>query len=202
LQQEDLGFTAKNPRWAISYKYKAATAVTKLEKVTYQVGRTGAITPVANLTPVQLAGTTVKRASLYNADELERLDLHENDTVFVEKGGEIIPKIVGVDIENRAPNAVKIIYQTHCPECNTELIRKEGEAIHYCPNLNHCPPQIIGAMEHFVSRKAMNIDSLGGETVAAFYKIGLIKTYADLYDLKYEQRECRALPSMQNIVNP
>jgi len=187
LQQEDLGFTAKNPRWAISYKYKAATAVTKLEKVTYQVGRTGAITPVANLTPVQLAGTTVKRASLYNADELERLDLHENDTVFVEKGGEIIPKIVGVDIENRAPNAVKIIYQTHCPECFTELIRKEGEAIHYCPNLNHCPPQIIGAMEHFVSRKAMNIDSLGGETVAAFYKIGLIKTYADLYDLKYEQ---------------
>jgi len=187
LQQEDLGFTAKNPRWAISYKYKAATAVTKLEKVTYQVGRTGAITPVANLTPVQLAGTTVKRASLYNADELERLDLHENDTVFVEKGGEIIPKIVGIDIENRAPNAVKIIYQTHCPECNTELIRKEGEAIHYCPNLSHCPPQIIGAMEHFVSRKAMNIDSLGGETVAAFYKIGLIKTYADLYDLKYEQ---------------
>lgn len=187
LQQEDLGFTAKNPRWAISYKYKAATAVTKLEKVTYQVGRTGAITPVANLTPVQLAGTTVKRASLYNADELERLDLHENDTVFVEKGGEIIPKIVGVDFENRAPNAVKIIYQTHCPECNTELIRKEGEAIHYCPNLSHCPPQIIGAMEHFVSRKAMNIDSLGGETVAAFYKLGLIKTYADLYDLKYEQ---------------
>lgn len=187
LQQEDLGFTAKNPRWAISYKYKAATAVTKLEKVTYQVGRTGAITPVANLTPVQLAGTTVKRASLYNADELERLDLHENDTVFVEKGGEIIPKIVGIDIENRAPNAVKIIYQTHCPECNTELIRKEGEAIHYCPNLSHCPPQIIGAMEHFVSRKAMNIDSLGGETVAAFYKLGLIKTYADLYDLKYEQ---------------
>ncbi len=187
LQQEDLGFTAKNPRWAISYKYKAATAVTKLEKVTYQVGRTGAITPVANLTPVQLAGTTVKRASLYNADELERLDLHENDTVFVEKGGEIIPKIVGVDIENRAPNAVKIIYQTHCPECNTELIRKEGEAIHYCPNASHCPPQIIGAMEHFVSRKAMNIDSLGGETVAAFYKIGLIKTYADLYDLNYEQ---------------
>lgn len=187
LQQEDLGFTAKNPRWAISYKYKAATAITKLEKVTYQVGRTGAITPVANLTPVQLAGTTVKRASLYNADELERLDLHENDTVFVEKGGEIIPKIVGVDFENRAPNAVKIIYQTHCPECNTELIRKEGEAIHYCPNLSHCPPQIIGAMEHFVSRKAMNIDSLGGETVAAFYKLGLIKTYADLYDLKYEQ---------------
>jgi DNA ligase (NAD+) len=187
LQQEDLGFTAKNPRWAISYKYKAATAVTKLEKVTYQVGRTGAITPVANLTPVQLAGTTVKRASLYNADELERLDLHENDTVFVEKGGEIIPKIVGVDTEKRLADAQKIIYQTHCPECNTELIRKEGEAIHYCPNASHCPPQIIGAMEHFVSRKAMNIDSLGGETVAAFYKIGFIKTYADLFDLKYEQ---------------
>ena len=187
LQQEDLGFTAKNPRWAISYKYKAATAVTVLEKVTYQVGRTGAITPVANLKPVQLAGTTVKRASLYNADEIERLDLHENDTVFVEKGGEIIPKIVGVDVENRNPNAAKIVYQDICPECKTALIRKEGEVIHYCPNLNHCPPQIIGAIEHFVSRKAMNIDSLGGETVAAFYKLGLIKTYADLYDLKYEQ---------------
>ena len=187
LQQEDLGFTAKNPRWAISYKYKAATAVTVLEKVTYQVGRTGAITPVANLKPVQLAGTTVKRASLYNADEIERLDLHENDTVFVEKGGEIIPKIVGVDAENRNPNAIKIVYQIICPECKTALVRKEGEVIHYCPNVNHCPPQIIGTIEHFVSRKAMNIDSLGGETVAAFYKLGLIKTYADLYDLKYEQ---------------
>ncbi len=187
LQQEDLGFTAKNPRWAISYKYKAATAVTVLEKVTYQVGRTGAITPVANLKPVQLAGTTVKRASLYNADEIERLDLHENDTVFVEKGGEIIPKIVGVDLENRNPNAIKIVYQSICPECKTELVRKEGEVIHYCPNVNHCPPQIIGAIEHFVSRRAMNIDSLGGETVAAFYKLGLIKTYANLYDLKYDQ---------------
>jgi DNA ligase (NAD+) len=187
LQQEDLGFTAKNPRWAISYKYKAATAVTVLEKITYQVGRTGAITPVANLKPVQLAGTTVKRASLYNADEIERLNLHENDIVFVEKGGEIIPKIVGVDVENRNPNAIKIEYQTICPECNTALIRKEGEVIHYCPNISHCPPQIIGSIEHFVSRKAMNIDSLGGETVAAFYKLGLIKTYADLYDLKYEQ---------------
>ncbi len=187
LQQEDLGFTAKNPRWAISYKYKAATAVTVLEKVTYQVGRTGAITPVANLKPVQLAGTTVKRASLYNADEIERLDLHENDTVFVEKGGEIIPKIVGVDAENRNPNAIKIVYQSICPECKTALVRKEGEVIHYCPNVNHCPPQIIGTIEHFVSRRAMNIDSLGGETVAAFYKLGLIKTYADLYDLKYEQ---------------
>ncbi len=187
LQQEDLGFTAKNPRWAISYKYKAATAVTVLEKVTYQVGRTGAITPVANLKPVQLAGTTVKRASLYNADEIERLDLHENDTVFVEKGGEIIPKIVGVDLENRNAHAIKIVYQSICPECKTELVRKEGEVIHYCPNVNYCPPQIIGAIEHFVSRRAMNIDSLGGETVAAFYKLGLIKTYADLYDLKYEQ---------------
>ncbi len=187
LQQEDLGFTAKNPRWAISYKYKAATAITVLEKVTYQVGRTGAITPVANLKPVQLAGTTVKRASLYNADEIERLDLHENDTVFVEKGGEIIPKIVGVDVENRNPNAIKIVYQSICPECKTELVRKEGEVIHYCPNINHCPPQIIGAIEHFVSRRAMNIDSLGGETVAAFYKLGLIKTYANLYDLKYDQ---------------
>lgn len=187
LQQEDLGFTAKNPRWAISYKYKAATAITQLEKVTYQVGRTGAITPVANLKPVQLAGTTVKRASLYNADELERLDLHDADTVFVEKGGEIIPKIVGVDVNKRSAEAQKIIYATECPECKTELVRKEGEAIHYCPNISHCPPQIIGSIEHFVSRKAMNIDSLGGETVAAFYKLGLIKTYADLYDLKYEQ---------------
>ncbi|MFZ4798496.1 MAG: NAD-dependent DNA ligase LigA [Bacteroidia bacterium] len=187
LQQEDLGFTAKNPRWAISYKYKAATAITQLQKVTYQVGRTGAITPVANLKPVQLAGTTVKRASLYNADEIERLDLHENDTVFVEKGGEIIPKIVGVDVESRNANAIKIVYQTSCPECKTELVRKDGEVIHYCPNVNHCPPQIIGAIEHFVSRKAMNIDSLGGETVAAFYRLGLIKTYADLYDLKYEE---------------
>lgn len=187
LQQEELGFTAKNPRWAISYKYKAATAVTQLERVTYQVGRTGAITPVANLKPVQLAGTTVKRASLYNADEVTRLDLHIADTVFVEKGGEIIPKIVGVDVSKRSPDAQKVIYATQCPECGTELIRKEGEAIHYCPNTNHCPPQIIGSIEHFVSRKAMNIDSLGGETVAAFYKLGLIKTYADLYDLKYEQ---------------
>jgi DNA ligase (NAD+) len=184
LQQEDLGFTAKNPRWAISYKYKAATAVTKLEKVTYQVGRTGAITPVANLTPVQLAGTTVKRASLYNADELERLDLHENDTVFVEKGGEIIPKIVGVDTENRAPNAVKIIYQTHCPECNTELIRKEGEAIHYCPNPSHCPPQILGGFEHFVSKKAMNIDGLGGKYLEILFDNGEIRTFADLFKLK------------------
>jgi DNA ligase (NAD+) len=201
LQQEDLGFTAKNPRWAISYKYKAATAVTKLEKVTYQVGRTGAITPVANLTPVQLAGTTVKRASLYNADELERLDLHENDTVFVEKGGEIIPKIVGVDTDNRELNAVKIIYHTHCPECNTELIRKEGEAIHYCPNASHCPPQILGGFEHFVSKKAMNIDGLGGKYLEVLFDNGKIKNFADLFSLKNQRDSIIGLKSKLSYPN-
>lgn len=186
-QQQELGFTAKNPRWAISYKYKAQSALTQLEKVTYQVGRTGAITPVANLTPVLLAGTTVKRASLYNADEIDRLDLHELDWVYVEKGGEIIPKITGVDIEKRKPNALKIQYATYCPECNTPLIRKEGEAVHYCPNDGGCEPQLIGRIEHFIGRKAMNIDSLGGETIAGLFKKGLIQSYADLYELKYEQ---------------
>jgi DNA ligase (NAD+) len=186
-QQQELGFTAKNPRWAISYKYKAQSALTQLEKVTYQVGRTGAITPVANLTPVLLAGTTVKRASLYNADEIDRLDLHELDWVYVEKGGEIIPKITGVDIEKRKPNAPKIQYATNCPECNTPLIRKEGEAVHYCPNDGGCEPQLIGRIEHFIGRKAMNIDSLGGETIAGLFKKGLIQSYADLFELKYEQ---------------
>ncbi|MFN4082292.1 MAG: NAD-dependent DNA ligase LigA [Bacteroidia bacterium] len=187
LQQNELGFTAKVPRWAISYKYKAETAITRLLKVTYQVGRTGAITPVANLEPVLLAGTTVKRASLYNADEIERLDLHENDTVFVEKGGEIIPKITGVDVSKRYMFSKKVQYATHCPECNSVLVRKEGEAVHYCPNDSHCPPQLIGRIEHFISRKAMNIDSLGTETVAGLYKKGIIKSYADLYFLKPEQ---------------
>ncbi|MDP1725885.1 MAG: NAD-dependent DNA ligase LigA [Bacteroidota bacterium] len=186
-QQEDLGFTAKTPRWAISYKYKAETAITRLNQVSYQVGRTGAITPVANLKPVLLAGTTVKRASLYNADEMERLDLHEHDTVFVEKGGEIIPKIVGVDISKRDLFAKKIEYIKNCPECGSALIRKEGEVIHYCPNDSHCAPQLIGKIEHFISRKAMNIEGLGGETVAGLFNKGLIRSYADLYDLKPEQ---------------
>jgi DNA ligase (NAD+) len=185
--QKELGFTAKIPRWAIAYKYKAETATSILQSVTYQVGRTGAITPVANLKPVQLAGTTVKRASLYNADEIERLDLHEFDTVFVEKGGEIIPKIVGVEVSKRDLFASKIIYPTNCPECSTALTRKEGDAIHYCPNDSHCEPQLIGRIEHFVSRRAMNIDGLGGETVAGLFKLGLIQNYADLYHLTYEQ---------------
>jgi len=187
--QEELGFTAKNPRWAISYKYKAASVLTQLEKVSYQVGRTGAITPVANLKPVQLAGTTVKRASLYNADELVRLDLHEGDWVYVEKGGEIIPKITSVELSKRQENLFSnpIVYATHCPECGTELLRKEGEAIHYCPNEQGCPPQIIGKIEHFIGRRAMNVDSLGAETVGGLYRKGLIKNYADLYSLQFEQ---------------
>jgi len=185
-QQDELGFTAKTPRWAISYKYKTERAVTKLNKVTYQVGRTGAITPVANLTPVLLAGTTVKRASLYNSDEIERLNLYENDTVFVEKGGEIIPKIVGVDETKRTSDAVPVIYITHCPECNTLLQRKEGDALHYCPNESACKPQLKGKIEHFIGRKAMNIDSIGAETVAGLFDKGLIKNYGDLYDLRIE----------------
>ena len=187
FQQQELGFTAKTPRWAIAYKYKAESVSTLLNEVTYQVGRTGAITPVANLKPVQLAGTTVKRASLYNADEIERLDLHENDTVFVEKGGEIIPKITAVDLSKRLPDAKKIEYIQNCPECGTVLIRAEGEVVHYCPNDTACPPQLIGKIEHFIGRKAMNIDSLGAETVTGLHQKGLIKTYADLFELKYEQ---------------
>lgn len=186
-QQEELGFTAKSPRWAISYKYKTQSALTQLKKVTYQVGRTGAITPVANLNPVTLAGTTVKRASLYNADEIERLDLHEHDWVYVEKGGEIIPKVTSVELTKRAPDAHKIIYATHCPDCGTALIRQEGDVVHYCPNESGCPTQLIGKIEHFIGRRAMNIDSLGAETVSGLYKKGLIRNYADLYDLTYEQ---------------
>lgn len=186
-QQIDLGYTAKSPRWAISYKYKAQSALTQLNAITYQVGRTGAITPVANLTPVLLAGTTVKRASLYNADEIERLNLHHNDWVFVEKGGEIIPKVTGVDLTKRAVDATPYAYQTHCPECKSLLVRKPGEAIHYCLNEANCPPQIVGKIEHFISRRAMNIDSLGSETIAGLYKIGLIKNFADLYDLTAEK---------------
>ncbi|PTX43761.1 DNA ligase (NAD+) [Christiangramia gaetbulicola] len=185
-QQEELGHTAKSPRWAIAYKFKAEQESTRLKKITYQVGRTGAITPVANLEPVQLAGTVVKRASLHNADQIEKLDVRERDTVFVEKGGEIIPKIVGVDFTKRDPDSEPTKYATHCPECGTELVRNEGEAQHYCPNTNGCPPQIIGRIQHYISRKAMDIEGLGGETVALLVNAGLIENYADLYTLKKE----------------
>ena len=191
--QKQLGFTAKSPRWAIAYKFKAARVATLLESIAYQVGRTGSITPVANLKPVQLAGTTVKRASLHNADIIEKLDVRIGDTVFVEKGGEIIPKIIGVDLSKRA-TAIDLFetkseatpYITHCPECGTLLTRNAGEANHYCPNELGCPPQVKGKMEHFVMRKAMDIDSLGEETIAQLYEAGLIRTIADLYDLKKE----------------
>ncbi len=185
LQQEELGYTAKSPRWAIAYKFKTERVSTLLQFVSYQVGRTGAITPVANLNPVQLGGTTVKRASLYNADEILRLGLHEQDTVFVEKGGEIIPKIVGVDLEQRVNDAKAIEYITHCPECNSLLVRKEGDSLHYCPNELGCKPQLKGRIEHFTGRKAMNIDSLGAETISGLYDAGLIKNYGDLYDLNF-----------------
>jgi DNA ligase (NAD+) len=186
-QQQNLGFTAKSPRWAIAYKFKAEQVSTELLSIAYQVGRTGAITPVANLKPVALGGTTVKRASLHNADIIEKLDVRLGDMVFVEKGGEIIPKIIGVDLSKRKADSQPTHYITHCPECNTELQRNEGEANHFCPNENECPPQVIGKMEHFVSRKAMNIDSLGGETIVQLFKAGLVKNIADLYDLKKEQ---------------
>jgi DNA ligase (NAD+) len=183
-QQQELGFTAKSPRWAISYKYKAEEVETVLEHVSYQVGRTGAVTPVANLKPVQLAGTTVKRATLHNANEIERLDLHVGDSVYVEKGGEIIPKIINVNLDKRKADALPVIYPTHCPECETILIRKEGEVAFYCPNDEFCPPQIVGKIQHFISRKAMNIDGLGDETVESFYQRGLVKHISDLYNLK------------------
>ncbi|OWP78455.1 NAD-dependent DNA ligase LigA [Flavobacterium oreochromis] len=186
-QQEELGYTAKSPRWAIAYKFKAEQVITKLNSISYQVGRTGAITPVANLEPVQLAGTVVKRASLHNADQIEKLDIRINDEVFVEKGGEIIPKIVGVDESKRSASSTKTTYITHCPECQTELIRKEGEAQHYCPNYYGCPPQIIGRIQHYISRKAMDIEGLGGETVALLFKNQLVSNYADLYELKKDQ---------------
>jgi DNA ligase (NAD+) len=185
-QQEQMGFTAKTPRWAIAYKFKAESAATILESVTYQVGRTGAVTPVANLKPVQLAGTRVKRASLHNANEIERVGLRIGDTVFVEKGGEIIPKVTGVDISKRPYNSVPFQYIENCPECGTALIRKEGEAVHYCPNEKGCPPQLKGKMVHFIQRKAMNIDGIGEESIEQFYQAGLIKNVADLYELKFE----------------
>lgn len=186
-QQEMLGYTAKSPRWAISYKYTAERVSTKLLSVDFQVGRTGAITPVANLQPVQLAGTTVKRASLHNADQIDKLDLYYGDTVFVEKGGEIIPKIISVDITKRQENKSRVEYVLNCPECDTPLVRKEGEANHYCPNETGCPPQIKGKLEHFISRKAMNIESLGEGKIELLYERGLVKNVADLYNLTYEQ---------------
>ncbi len=202
-QQEELGYTSKSPRWAIAYKFKAAQVSTILNEITYQVGRTGAITPVANLEPVQLAGTTVKRASLHNADQIEKLDIRINDTVFVEKGGEIIPKIIAVDFAKRPDYSQQTIYATHCPECDTALIRTEGDAKHYCPNTYGCAPQITGRIQHFISRKAMDIDGLGGETVDLLRKEGLIENYADLYDLRVEQvipLERMAEKSAQNMI--
>ena len=187
-QQQELGFTAKSPRWAISYKYKAQEVETILEKVTYQVGRTGAVTPVANLRPVLLAGTTVKRATLHNSNEIKRLDLHLGDTVLVEKGGEIIPKIIAVNTSKRDHSALRVIYPEVCPECKTPLIRKEGEAVHYCPNDEDCPTQIVGKIQHFIGRKAMNIDGLGDETIESFYKKGFIVHISDLYTL-YEKED-------------
>lgn len=204
-QQKNLGFTAKSPRWAIAYKFQAERALTRLNKVTYQVGRTGAVTPVANLDPVQLSGTIVKRASLHNADIIEGLDLHIGDMVYVEKGGEIIPKITGVDKDARGMLiGEKVKFITHCPECGSKLIRFEGEAAHYCPNETACPPQIKGKIEHFISRKAMNIDGLGPETVDMFYRLGLINDTADLYQLKTDNiknLERMGEKSAENIVN-
>lgn len=201
--QEELGYTAKSPRWAIAYKFKSEQVSTKLNSISYQVGRTGAITPVANLEPVQLAGTIVKRASLHNADQIEKLDIRINDTVFVEKGGEIIPKIIAVDLTERPTDTEPTKYITHCPECNTELIRSEGEANHYCPNFYGCPPQIIGRVQHYISRKAMDIEGLGGETVALLFNNGLVHNYADLYELTVEQilpLERMAQKSAENLV--
>lgn len=186
-QQRALGYTAKNPRWAIAYKFKAERACTRLNEVTFQVGRTGAVTPVANMEPVQLAGTTVRRATLNNEDFIRSLDLHIGDYVYVEKGGEIIPKIVGVDIEQRPIIAQPVTFVTHCPECGAKLVRYEGEAAYYCPNDAGCPPQIKGRIEHFISRKAMNIDSIGPETVDDFYRHGLVRNVADLYDIEVQQ---------------
>ena len=201
--QDELGFTAKAPRWAIAYKFKAEQESTILREITYQVGRTGAITPVANLDPVQLAGTTVKRASLHNADQIEKLDIRVGDTVFVEKGGEIIPKVVGVDFNNRPTNSVPTVYAINCPNCNTALVRKEGDAKHYCPNEYGCPTQITGRIQHFISRKAMNIDGLGAETIELLFENVLIHNYADLYELKFEQiipLERMAEKSAENMI--
>ena len=205
-QQQELGFTAKSPRWAISYKYKAAEVETILEKVTYQVGRTGAVTPVANLKPVLLAGTTVKRATLHNADEILRLDLHEKDTVYVEKGGEIIPKIIRVNLSKRLTNTAPIAYVSHCPECGSQLFRKESEVAFYCLNEDGCPPQIVGKIQHFISRKAMNIDGLGDETIETFYQKGLVNSISDLYSLHLKADQLKQIErfgekSIENMLN-
>jgi DNA ligase (NAD+) len=202
-QQDELGYTAKSPRWAIAYKFKTAQESTVLNEITYQVGRTGAITPVANLEPVQLAGTTVKRASLHNADQIEKLDIRVGDTVFVEKGGEIIPKVVGVDFSKRPLNSEPTKYISCCPDCNTKLVRTDGDAKHYCPNEYGCPTQITGRIQHFISRKAMDIDGIGAETIELLFKEGLISNYADLYDLKEAQiipLERMAEKSAKNII--
>ncbi|MDO6819256.1 NAD-dependent DNA ligase LigA [Zobellia sp. 1_MG-2023] len=201
--QDELGFTSKSPRWAMAYKFKAEQVSTHLNEITYQVGRTGSITPVANLEPVLLAGTTVKRASLHNADQIAKFDIREGDTVFVEKGGEIIPKIVGVDFTKRPQDSEPTQYITHCPECHEELVRTEGDAKHYCVNFYGCPPQITGRIQHFISRKAMDIEGLGSETVELLYKEGLINNYADLYTLTKEQvlpLERMAEKSAENLV--
>ncbi len=202
-QQEELGFTSKAPRWAMAYKFKAEQVSTKLNTISYQVGRTGAITPVANLEPVELAGTTVKRASLHNADQIEKLDIRINDEVYVEKGGEIIPKIIAVDLARRPLDSVKTQYITSCPICETTLVRIPGEAKHYCPNYNGCPPQIVGRIQHYISRKAMDIEGLGGETVALLVNAGLVSNYADLYTLTKTQLmplERMAEKSAENLV--
>ena len=203
-QQEELGFTAKSPRWALAYKFQAEEALTRLNEITYQVGRTGAITPVANLEPVLLAGTTVKRASLHNADQIAKLDVRVGDMVYVEKGGEIIPKTTKVELAQRDPGSRPTQYITHCPECQTALVRKEGEAQHFCPNDTGCPPQITGRIQHYISRKAMDIEGLGSETVELLFKEGLIANYADLYTLTKEQvipLERMAEKSAENLVD-
>src|SRR5690606_8409095 len=203
-QQQELGHTAKAPRWAMAYKFKAEKAETELLSISYQVGRTGAVTPVANLKPVNLAGTVVKRASLHNEDIINKLDVRIGDKVYVEKGGEIIPKIVEVNLDVRQPDAEKIEFIKNCPECGTELVRNEGEAQHFCPNEDGCKPQIIGRLEHFISRKAMDMASVGGETAELFYKNNLVKDVADFYDLKKEDilpLERMAEKSAQNIID-
>lgn len=202
-QQEELGSTAKAPRWAMAYKFETEQVSTRLHKITYQVGRTGAITPVANLEPVQLGGTIVRRASLHNADQIEKLDIREKDVVYVEKGGEIIPKIIAVDFTKRDPSSKPTEYITNCPQCDTPLVRNQGEAQHYCPNVASCPTQIIGRIQHYISRKAMDIEGLGGETVSLFVKNNLITNYADLYELQKEQLlplERMAEKSVDNII--
>lgn len=203
-QQEELGYTSKAPRWAMAYKFKAEQVSTCLNEITYQVGRTGAITPVANLEPVELAGTTVKRASLHNADQIEKLDVRVGDEVYVEKGGEIIPKIIAVDLAKRPSNSLPTKYITNCPECHTTLVRQDGDAKHYCPNYNGCKPQIIGRIQHFISRKAMDIEGLGGETVALLVNEGLITNYSDLYNLTKADvlpLERMAEKSAENLIN-